>query len=88
MLSVWRDMKGVVMFELFPPNTIIKAAYYCDQLERLKQKLSTSRREHDKVLFLHDNARKHNAKMTQFKLLTLRWEILKLQERSGRPNFM
>ena len=75
MLSVWWDVKGVVMLELLPPNTIITAAYYCYQLERLSQKLSTPRPVRDIVLFLH-NARPHTAKMTRLNLLALGWEIL------------
>lgn len=76
MLSVWWDAQGIIHFELLPDNTSITAAYYCNQLERLSQKISLLRPQHGKVYFLHDNARPHVAKTTRLKLLQFGWEIL------------
>lgn len=76
MLSVWWDVQGIIHFELLPDNTSITAAYYCNQLERLSQKISLLRPQHGKVFFLHDNARPHVAKTTRLKLLQLGWEIM------------
>lgn len=76
MLSVWWDSKGVLLFELLPPNTTISAAYYCAQLDRLNAQLAIRRPRHGKVRFLHDNARPHVAKVTRNKLVELDWEAL------------
>jgi [histone H3]-lysine36 N-dimethyltransferase SETMAR len=76
MLSVWWDVLGVVHWELLPPNFTITASYYCTQLQRLKEKLQTTRPQRQKVFFLHDNARPHTAKITRQKLLELGWEVL------------
>ncbi len=76
MLSVWWDTKGVVYWELLPPNATITAAYYCNQLQRLREEFQRVRAGHGNVLFLHDNARPHIAKITRLKLLELGWEIL------------
>jgi histone-lysine N-methyltransferase SETMAR len=76
MLSVWWDVQGVIHHELLSTNATITAASYCDQLERLKQKLEILRPRHEKVYMLHDNARPHTAKLTRLKLLELGWEIL------------
>lgn len=76
MLCVWWDCKGVVWFELLPPNTTITANLYCQQLQRLSEKLSEMRPRHGKIRFLHDNARPHVAKITRQKLLDLNFEVL------------
>lgn len=76
MLSVWWDVRGVVMFELLPPNTSITAIYYCNQLQRLSIELDRKRPQHSKVRLLHDNARPHVAKVTRSKLLEMGWEVL------------
>lgn len=76
MLSVWWDAKGVVYFELLPHHVTITAAYYCSQLQRLNEELSKVRPGQDKILFLHDNARPHSAKLTRLQLLEFGWELL------------
>lgn len=76
MLSVWWDVHGVVYWELLPPGNTVTAEVYCAQLEKLKAPLSTDRPMHDKIYFLHDNARPHIAKSTRQKLLDFGWEIL------------
>lgn len=76
MLSVWWDVDGIAHFELLPPNTSITADYYCRQLESLRQKVAQTRPQHQKISFLHDNARPHTAKSTRLKLLEMGWEIL------------
>ena len=67
MLSVWWDSKLMILFEPLPSNTIINAAYYCTQLDRLHTQLVIQRPYLDKVRFLHDNARPHVAKVTRNK---------------------
>lgn len=76
MLSVWWDTQCIIYHEFLPHNTTVTATLYTDQLERLKTKLASVRPGREKVLFLHDNARPHIAKMTRQKLLELGWEIL------------
>lgn len=76
MLSVWWDSKGVIMFEVLPPNTSITAELYCKQLDRLAAQIQQKRPHLGRVRFLHDNARPHTAVSTRQKLLDLGWEAL------------
>lgn len=76
MLSVWWDIHGIIYWELLPTGTTVTAEVYCKQLENLKKSLSTNRPQHDKIYFLHDNARPHIAKSTRQKLLDFGWEIV------------
>lgn len=76
LISVWWDVRGVVYWEALPHGTTITASLYCQQLERVDAALKESRPEMNKVLFLHDNARPHSAKVTHDKILELDWELL------------
>lgn len=76
MLCVWWDSKGIIYWELLPPNITITATLYCQQLDRLAAKIAELRPGLEKVRFLHDNARPHIARSTREKLLELGWEIL------------
>jgi histone-lysine N-methyltransferase SETMAR len=76
MLSVWWDVKGVIYFELLPPNTTVDATLYCTQMDRLQAALTKERPKRDKVRLLHDNARPHTAKKTREKIQELGWEVL------------
>lgn len=73
MLSVWWNVKGVVHWELLANNSTINADTYCQQLDRVAQKLQGKQ---DRVYFLHDNARPHVANVTCEKLLELGWTTL------------
>jgi histone-lysine N-methyltransferase SETMAR len=73
LLSMWRNRKGVIHWELLPEGQTITANHYIEQLDRVAGKL---RGKQDKVYYLHDNARPHVAKTVQDKLETLRWEVL------------
>ena len=70
MLSVWWGVRGIIHWELLPPNRTITADFYCQQLDRVAAKLQGKQ---DKIYFLHDNARPHVAKLTREKLLELGW---------------
>jgi [histone H3]-lysine36 N-dimethyltransferase SETMAR len=70
MLSVWWGVRGIVYWELLPNGCTITSDLYCQQLDRLAQKLKGKQ---DRVYFLHDNARPHVAKSTREKLLQLGW---------------
>lgn len=76
LLSVWWDIRGVVLFELLPTGTTVDSTVYVSQLTRLNQAVRVKRREIDKVHFLHDNAPAHRSKMTAQKLLQLGWAVL------------
>lgn len=76
MLSVWWDHIGVIHYELLEKNTTITAALYCNQLDRVAEKLERVRPGHGQVRYLHDNARPHVANTTRQKLLDLQWEVL------------
>lgn len=77
LLSIWWDCKGVIHFELLPPNATINAQVYCQQLERLNQALKKKRPalvNRKGVMFHQDNARPHTAKITSQKIEELGWE--------------
>ena len=40
---VWWDSKGIIYWELLPPNTTITANIYCQQLDRLAAKIKELR---------------------------------------------
>ena len=70
MLSVWWGVKGITYWKLLPNGYTITADLYCQQLDRLAQKLKGKQ---DRIYFLYDNARPHVAKSTRQKLLELEW---------------
>ena len=72
-LSVWWDVHGMVRFELLSPNTTTTADHYCQQLGKLRQKVTQTRLQHQKVHSLHDKARPHTAKFTCLKLIEMGW---------------
>ena len=67
-LSVWWCVKGIIYWELLPDECTVTADLYCQQLDRVAQKLKG---KHDRVYFLHDNTRPHVAKSTREKILEL-----------------
>ena len=68
MLSIWWGVKAIIHWELLPHGCTIAAELYCQQLDRLTQKLNGKQ---VRIYFLHDNARPHVAKSTRQKLLEL-----------------
>ena len=69
MLTVWWSVHEIAYWELLPTGTSIMGDIYCAQLQRLKEKLSANRPEHEKIYFQHDNARPHIAKSVRQKIL-------------------
>lgn len=79
MLCIWWDCKGVVYYELLPPNQTINSDKYCSQLDKLKRALLKDRPEliNRKVVVFHqDNAKPHTSLQTRQKLLRLGWDVL------------
>ena len=70
MLSVWWGVNGIIHWEILPNGCTITADLYCQQLDRVAEKL---KRKQDRIYYLHDNARPHIAKSTRTKLLNLGW---------------
>ncbi|CAF4789521.1 unnamed protein product, partial [Rotaria sp. Silwood2] len=67
-MSVWRGVRGIIHWELLPANCTITTDLYCQQLDRVAEKLKGKQ---DRIYFLHDNARPYVAKSTCPKLLEL-----------------
>jgi histone-lysine N-methyltransferase SETMAR len=63
-------VKGIIHWELLPPDCTITADLYCQQLDRVAEKF---KKKQDRIYYLHDNARPHVAKSTGEKLLKLGW---------------
>ncbi|UYV79179.1 K02A2.6-like [Cordylochernes scorpioides] len=69
MLCIWWDQLGVIYYELLQPNETITGERYQQQLMRLSRALKIKRplyaKRHDKVIYQHDNARPHVAKLSR-----------------------
>nr|KAF6281895.1 hypothetical protein mPipKuh1_010196 [Pipistrellus kuhlii] len=79
LLSVWWDYKGIVYFELLPPNRTINSDVYIEQLTKLNNAVEEKRPEltnRKGVVFHHDNARPHTSLVTRQKLMELGWDVL------------
>jgi histone-lysine N-methyltransferase SETMAR len=71
MLCIWWDIKGVVHFELLPPNQTITQHVYSAQLDRLQEQLRIKRSRlvnRGGVVFQHDNARPHVTRLVLKKI--------------------
>ncbi|UYV74220.1 Iav [Cordylochernes scorpioides] len=79
MLCIWWDQLGVIYYELLQPNETITGERYQQQLMRLsalKIKRPLYAKRHDKVIYQHDNARPHVAKVVKETLEALQWDVL------------
>ncbi|UYV63935.1 hypothetical protein LAZ67_2006056 [Cordylochernes scorpioides] len=80
MLCIWWDQLGVIYYELLQPNEAITGERYQQQLMRLSRALKIKRplyaKIHDKVIYQHDNARPHVAKVVKETLEALQWDVL------------
>ena len=70
MICVWWNFEGVLHFELVPNGSAVDSKLYCQQLDRVYDKLMEKyptliRRK--RALFQQDNARPHTAKKTKEK---------------------
>jgi histone-lysine N-methyltransferase SETMAR len=72
MICVWWNFEGVVHFELVPNGRAINAELYCQQLDRVYNKLKEKYPaliNRKRALIQQDNAKPHTAKKTKFKEL-------------------
>ena len=79
LLSVWWDYKGIVYFELLPPNRTINSVVYIEQLTKLNNAVEEKRPEltnRKGVVFHRNNARPRTSLVTRQKLLELGWDVL------------
>ncbi|UYV78856.1 RUVBL1 [Cordylochernes scorpioides] len=80
MLCIWWDQLGVIYYELLQPNETITGERYQQQLMRLSRALKIKRplyaKRRDKVIYQHDNARPHVAKVVKETLEALQWDVL------------
>ncbi|UYV62510.1 hypothetical protein LAZ67_2000910 [Cordylochernes scorpioides] len=80
MLCIWWDQLGVIYYVLLQPNETITGERYQQQLMRLSRALKIKRplyaKRHDKVIYQHDNARPHVAKIVKETLEALQWDVL------------
>ena len=73
--AVWWNQESVIYYELLKPGEIVNAHRYHQQLKLhrvLCEKKPHYRKKHDKLIFLHDNARSHTSTMVQNYLETIR----------------
>jgi len=81
MLSVCRDWRGVVYFELLPRNLTIDSDVYCQHPDKLNGAINEKRPElvnRKGVSFLQNNVRPHTSLVSPQKLRQLGWELLML----------
>ena len=79
LLSVWWDYKGIVYFELLPPNRTINSVVYIEQLTKLNNAVEEKRSEltnRKGVVFHRDDARPRASLVTRQKLLELGRDVL------------
>ena len=79
LLCVWWGVGGVVHWELLPIGGTVNAKVYCQQLQRVHDRLrrppytTLSRMG---IILQHDGAAPHRANLTQQKIEELGWEVL------------
>ena len=74
------DQKWVIYYELLKPGETVNTNRYQQQMidlnRALQEKRPNYRRRQHKVIFLHDNAPPHTAKLVKETIETFSWEIL------------
>ncbi|XP_076053689.1 histone-lysine N-methyltransferase SETMAR-like [Oratosquilla oratoria] len=79
MLCVWWTGRQVVHYELLPTGQTVTGDLYSQQLKRVQQALSQKEPalvNRKGVLFLHDNAKPHVARVVRDTIQQLGWETL------------
>lgn len=79
MLCAWWDWRGIIHYELLPPDKTINSELYCEQLMRLNQEVKRKRPElinRRDMVFHHDKGGPHTFIATQQKLRQFGWEVV------------
>jgi histone-lysine N-methyltransferase SETMAR len=79
LLTVFWDYQGIIHFEFLEMGQTITAEFYCQVLDRLRDALIVKRPaliNRNKIIFHHDGAKPHTAKVTQQKLREFGWEVM------------
>ena len=80
MLSICWEWKGVLYFELLPPNQTINTEVYCEEFENLKMTVQKKNcpelANQSGTVFYHNNARPRTSLRTQDKWRGLDWGVL------------
>ena len=84
--TVFWDCNGPIHIEFLDRGATINAARYCDTLDTLRSRVKRKRPGllSQGVILLHDNAKPHDAKITQTKLSSFKWTIF--QQPSNSPD--
>lgn len=76
MISVWWDMRGIILLDVLPNNVTVNSAVYCKQIDKLVVALKDKRPFMKKIYYHHDNAPAHRSRITSQRLSETGWEIL------------
>lgn len=79
MISVFWDCDGIILIDYLQKGVTINADYYSNLLKNdLRKALKNKRRGKlsDGILFQHDHATPHTARVTKETLSSLKWEVL------------
>ena len=78
MATVFWDSEGVILLDFLEGKTTVTGAYYVEVLKKLKAAIIKKRpgKLHNGILFHHDNAPAHSAKITKNILREFRWQLL------------
>lgn len=78
MATVFWDQEGVVLVDFLQGRKTVTGPYYVDVLKKLRTQVAKKRpgKLHRGILFHHDNAPAHSARITKEILREFRWELL------------
>ncbi|GBN52862.1 Mariner Mos1 transposase [Araneus ventricosus] len=76
MCTVFCDCKGILLVDWMERGTTINATTYCEALKKLRRSIQNKRRGllDSGIVFVHDNVRRHTARVTTTLLYSFRWE--------------
>lgn len=78
MATIFWDSDGVILIDYLKGQRTVTGAYYANVLRKLKEALVKKRKgkHHGGILFHHDNAPAHSARVAKEVLREFRWEVL------------
>lgn len=76
MCTVFWDWQGILLVDWMERGTTINSTAYCETLKKLRRAIQNKRRGllTSGIVFVHDNARPHTARVTTTLLDSFRWE--------------